>query len=116
MLNNYVLMNSIKTNSTEDIMKAYLKDVYCTFRGSKYILSDSVGKYISEQFTWLAQELGFIQVYTSRYTPAGNSVTEWAYTFLKSSLRNCICNHNTDWDDIADMAMIAYNLFPHSSA
>ena len=64
-------------------------------------LHDRGGEFTSKQSTWLAQELGLIKVYTSPYTPTGNSVIERAHTFLKPSLRNLICNLHTDWDDTA---------------
>ena len=27
-----------------------------------------------------------------------------------------MCNHNTDWDELAHVAMMAYNVFQHSRA
>ena len=65
MLTHYVFMIPIKSRITEDVIKAYLKYLYSTFRGRKCILSDRGGEYTSKQFTWLAQELGFIKMYTS---------------------------------------------------
>ena len=50
-----------KNKITEDIIKTCLKNVYSTFEGSKYILSDTGGEFTSKQFTWLAKELGFIK-------------------------------------------------------
>ena len=86
----------IKSKTTEQVIKAYLKDVFSTYEGSKYILSDSGGELTSKQFTWLVVELGFIKVYTSPYTQTCNSVIERTHTFLKTFLRKPICNHNTD--------------------
>ena len=76
MLSNYVFMVPIKIKTTENIIYAYLKDVYSTFRGSKYIHSDMGSEFTSKQFTWLAKELGFTKVYTSPYTPTGNAIIE----------------------------------------
>ena len=47
MLTNYVFMIPIKSKNNEGIIKAYLKDVYSTFRGSTYILSDRGGEFTS---------------------------------------------------------------------
>ena len=88
MLTNCIFMISVRSKSTEEVIKAYLTDVYSTFGGSKYILSDRGSQFASKQFTRLAKGLGFIKVYTSPYTPTGNSVIEWTYAFLKASLRN----------------------------
>ena len=90
--------------------------MYSTFGGSKYILSDRWMKLTSKLFTWLAKELGFIKVYTSPYAPTDNSGIKQTHASVKASLRKLICNHNIDWDEIAHITTIAYNLFPHSSA
>ena len=71
MLTNYIFIIPIRSNTTEEVIKAYLKDVYSTFGDSKYILNHRGGVFISKQLTWLANELGFIKVYTSPHTPTG---------------------------------------------
>ena len=55
MLTYYIFMIPIKSKTTEVVIKAYLKDVYSTFKDSKYILSDRGGEFTSKQFTWLAR-------------------------------------------------------------
>ena len=69
MLTNYVLMMPIRSESTEEIIKAYLTGVYSTFGGSKYIMSNLISEFTSKQFTLLAKELDVLKVYTSPYTP-----------------------------------------------
>ena len=64
MLTNYVFMIPNRSKSIEEVTTAYLMDVYYKFGGSQYILSDKGGEITSKQFTWLANELGFIKVYT----------------------------------------------------
>ena len=78
-------------------------------------MSDRGSKFTSKQFTWLSYELGFIKVCILPYTPKGNSVIEWTHAFLKASPRKHICNHNIDWDEIAHIATMAYNVFLQSS-
>ena len=56
--------------------------MHSTFRGSKYLLSDRGGKFTVKQFAWLAEELGFIKVYTLPHIPIDHSVTECAHSFL----------------------------------
>ena len=107
----YIFMIPIKSKTTEAVIKAYLKDVYSTFGGSKYILSDRGGEFTSKQFTWLAQESGFIKVYTSPPTQTSNAVIERTQAFLKASLGKCIYNHNTDWDEIAHITAMVLMWF-----
>ena len=114
MLSNYVFNIPNKLKTTQEFIKAYLKDVYSTFRCTTYIISDGGGELTSIQFTWLPQELECIKVCTSPYTPISNSVIEETHTFLNASLRKLICSHNTDWDNIAQIAVMTYNEFPHS--
>ena len=73
-------------SKTTEVIKAYLRDVYSTFGGSKCILSDKGGEFTSKQFMWLAKKLGFIKVFTSHHTLTGNSVIEWTH-FSKSILQ-----------------------------
>ena len=54
--------------------------------------------------------------YTSPHTLLANSLIEYTYSFLKASIRKLFCNHNTYWNELAHVAMMAYNLVPHSSA
>ena len=76
MLMNYVFMIPIRSKSTEEVIKAYMTGMYSTFWGSKYILSEIGREFTSKQFTFLANELGFIKVYT------GNSI-DWVTHFSK---------------------------------
>ena len=64
----------------------------------------------------LAKELGFIKVYTSPCTPAGNSIIEHIFFFLKASIRKLTSNHQVDWDETLHVTTMAYKVFPHSSA
>ena len=107
MLTNYVFLFPIKSKTTEEVIKAYLKNAYSTFGGSKYILSDKGGEFTGKQFTLLVEKLGFIKVYTSH---TGNSVIEQMHSFLKASLPKLICNHNIDWDELTHVAVVAYNV------
>ena len=75
-------IGSIK-KTTEGIINAYLKHVYFTLGGSRYILNDRDGKFTIKQFAWLAMELGFIKIYTFLYTLKGNSVIKRTHYFLK---------------------------------
>ena len=105
MLTNYVFMIHIRSKSTNDIIRAYLTGVYSPFGCSKYMLSDCGSEFTSKKFASLAQALGVFKVYTSPYTPTGNSIIECTHSFLKASIRKLICNHQGDWDDTVHIAM-----------
>ena len=83
---------------------------------ANYILSDRGGEFTSKQFTWLAEELQFIKVYIFPHTLTGNSGIECTCSFWRALLWNLICNHNTDWGELAYIATMVWNVFLHSSA
>ena len=116
MLTNYIFMIPIRSKSTKDIMKAYHTGVYSTFRASKHILSDHDSEFTSKQFKFWAKELGFIKVYTSPYSPTGNSTIECTHSFLKASIRKFIYDHKVDWDETVHIATMANKVYPYSSA
>ena len=109
-------MIPIRSKSTKEVIKAYLTGVYSNFGGSKYMLSDWGNEFTSKQFSFLAKELSFNKVYTSPYTPTGNSIIEWTHSFLKAYIRKLICNHQIDWNETVNIATITYHTFQHSSA
>ena len=107
-----IFMIPFKSKTTEEFIKAYLKDVYSSFRGNQCILNDRRDEFTSKQFTWLAQESGFTKIYTSPDTPTSNVVIERTHVFLKTSLGKSIYNHNTDWR----ISIIYYVWMQHSHA
>ena len=63
----------------------------------------------------ITDQLGFTKVYTSPYTPHSDSLVERCHSFLKNSIRKIRCNYKTDWDHLAYVALMAYNIFPHTA-
>ena len=64
---------------------------------------------------YIADQLGFTKVYTSPYSPSLNSVIEICHNFLENSIRKMRCNHETDWDQLAHIALMVYNIFHHTA-
>ena len=90
MLTGYVFCVPLKTKTAEEILQAYINNVYTRFGGSLKILSDNDTKFknnISEQ---IAKELGVeYKLYTPPYHPASNGRIEGFHAFLKA----CISKH-----------------------
>ena len=84
--------------------------------GSQFILSDNRKEFSSALMAYVADQLGFIKVYTSPYSTHSNSVVERCHSFLKNSMRKMKCNYEADWDQWAHIAMKAYTIFPHTAA
>ena len=62
----------------------------------------------------ITDQLGFTMVYTSPYSP--HSVIERCHIFLKNSIKKVRHTYEIDWDNLAHVAMMAYNIFPHTAA
>ena len=43
-------------------------------------------------------------------------IIEQTHSFLEAPIRKLFCNHHIDWEEIAHIATVAYNVFPHCSA
>ena len=110
MFTNNAFMIPIKSKSIEKVIKSYLKDVYSVFGGNKYILSDRGGNFTSKQSAWLVKNCDLSKYILLLIIPWGISVIEHTHPFLKASIRKLISNHNTDWNELAHEAMLAYNV------
>ena len=64
---------------------------------------------------YVADQKGFIKVYTSPYSPHSNSVVERCHSFLKDLIRKMRCDYEAEWDQLAHIAMVTYNIFPHTA-
>ena len=64
---------------------------------------------------YIADQLWFTKVYTLPYSPHSNSVVERCHSVLKNSIRKMRCNYKTDWDHIAHITVMAYDIFPHTA-
>ena len=111
MLTGYVFCIPLKTKTTEEVLQAYIDNVYSKFGGSVKILSDNYFK--NKIFEQVAKELGVVyKLYTPPYHPASNGRIEGFHAFLKA----CISKHispQLEWDDLVPLACAAYNFIPN---
>ena len=115
ILTSFVNIIPIKDKKTEMVINVYVKYIYADKGGSKFILSDDGKEFSSASMAYIADQLGFTKVYTSPYSPYLNSVIERYDILLQNSIKNLRCNHETDWDQLGHIAVMAYNIFPHTA-
>ena len=115
MLTSFVSIILIKDKKTETMINAYIKYIYADKDRSQFILSDNGKQFSNALMAYITDQLGFTKVYTSPYSPHYNSVVERCHSFLKNSIRKMRCNYKTDWDHVAHIAVMAYNIFPHTT-
>ena len=113
MLTGYVFCIPLKTKTAEEVLQAYIDNVYSKFGGSLKILSDNGTEFKNKIFEQIAKELGVVyKLYTPPYHPASNGRIEGFHAFLKA----CISKHilpQLEWDDLAPLACAAYNFIPN---
>ena len=109
MLTGYVFCVPLKTKAAEEVIQAYIDNVYSKFRGSLKMLSDNGTEFKNKMFEQVAKELGLeYKLYTPPYHPALNSRIEG----LHASLKACIAKHvvpQLEWDVLIPLACAVYN-------
>ena len=113
MFTGYVFCIPLKTKTAEEVLQAYVDNVYLKFGGSMKILSDNGTEFKNKIFEQVAKELGVMyKLYIPPYHPASNGRIEGFHAFLKA----CISKHiapQLEWDDLVPLACAAYNFIPN---
>ena len=113
MLTGYVFCIPLKTKTAEEVIQAYINNLYSKFWGSMKILSDNGMEFKNKIFEQIVKELGVVhKLYTPPYHPASNGRLEGFHAFLKA----CIAKHiapQLEWDDLVPLACGAYNFIPN---
>ena len=107
MLTGYVFCVPLKTKTAEEVIQAYIDNVYSKFWGSIKILSDNGTELKNEIFEEVAKELAIVhKLYIPPYHPASNGRIEGFHAFLKA----CIATHiapQLEWDVLVPLVCAA---------
>ena len=113
MLTGYVFCVPLKTKTSEEVIQAYIDNVYFKCGGLLKLLSDNGTKFKNKMFEQISKELGLeYKLYTLPYHPASNGRIEGFHAFLKV----CIAKHvapQLEWDVLIPLACTAYNFIPN---
>ena len=113
MLTGYVFCIPLKSKTAEEVLQAYINNVYSKFGGSIKILSDNGTEFKNKIFEQVAKELGIVyKLYTPPYHPASNGRIEGFHAFLKACISKDI-SPQLEWDDLVLLACAAYNFIPN---
>ena len=113
MLTGYTWCIPIVDKSAETIVRAYIKEVYSKYGGSRKILSDNGTEFKNKLFEQVAHELGIEhKVYSPPYHPASNGRIEGFHSFLKACLAKHISN-SLEWDEMVHLVCSVYNFLPN---
>ena len=113
MLMGHVFCIPLRTKTAEEVLQAYIDNMYSKFGGSMKILSDNGTEFKNKIFEQVAKELGVVyKLYTPPYHPTSNGRIEGFHAFLKA----CISKHivpQLEWDDLVPLACAAYIFIPN---
>ena len=113
MLTRYVFCIPLKSKQANEVLQAYIDNVYVKFSGSLKILSDIGTKFKNQLFEQIAKELGVKhKIYTAPYRPSSNGCIEGFHNFLKA----CIAKHissQLEWTHVTPLVCAAYNFLPN---
>ena len=112
MLTGYVFCIPLKTKQANEVLQAYIDNVFAKFGGSLKILSDNGTEFKNCLFETVAKELGVKHnIYTAPYRPSSNGCIKGLHNFLKA----CISKHvspQLEWTSIVPLACTTYNFLP----
>ena len=115
MLTGFTFCIPLKSKHAEDVIKAYINHICCTFGPSRKILTDNSTEFKNKLWTEVFEKLRIEQKFTPIYSPQCNGRIEGFHKFLKATiakqLETCV-----EWDDLVWKATAAYNFFPTESA
>ena len=113
MLTGYTWCIPIADKSAETIVRAYIREVYSKYGGSRKILSDNGTEFKNKLFEQVAQELGIEhKVYSPPYHPASNGRIEGFHSFLKACLAKHILS-SLECDKMVHLVCSIYNFLPN---
>ena len=113
MLTGYVFYVPLKTKITEEVIQAYIDNVYSKSGGSLKMLSDNGTEFRNKMFEQISKELGLeYKLYTPPYHPALNGRIEGFHAFLKAFITKHMVPQ-LEWDVLIPLACATYNFIPN---
>ena len=105
----------MKSKRAEDVIRAYINHICCTFGPSRKILTDNGTKFKNKLWTEVFEKLRTEQKFTPIYSPQCNGRIEGFHKFLKATIAKQLETH-VEWDNLVWKATAAYNFFPTESS
>ena len=115
MLTGFTFCIPLKSKRAEDVIKAYINHICCTFGPSRKILTDNGTEFKNKLWTEVFEKLRKEQKFTPIYSPQCNSRIEGFHKFLKATIAKQL-ETRVEWDDLVWKATAAYNFFPTESS
>ena len=95
MLTGFTWCVPLKTKTAEEVVKAYMDHIYCSFGGSIKILTDNGTEFKNKLFKEVISKLGTeFSIHSPPYRPQSNGKIEGFHRFLKMCIASILI---TDW-------------------
>ena len=115
MLTGFTFCIPLKSKRAEDMIKAYIDHICCTFGPSRKILTDNGTEFKNKLWTEVFEKLRIEQKFTLIYSPQCNGRIEGFHKFLKAMIAKQL-ETRVEWDALVWKATAAYNFFPTESS
>ena len=115
MLTGFTFCIPLKSKCAEDVMKAYIYHICCTFGPSRKILTDNGTELKNKLWTEVFEKLKIEQKFTPIYSPQCNGRIKGFQKFLKATIAKQLETH-IEWDDLVWKVTAAYNFLPTESS
>ena len=115
MLTGFTFCIPLKSKCAEDVIKAYIDQICCTFGPSRKILTDNSTEFKNKLWMDVFKKLKIEQKFTPIYLPQCNDRIEGFHKFLKATIAKQL-ETRVEWDDLVWKATAAYNFFPTESS
>ena len=113
MLTGYVFCVPLKTKTSEEVIQAYIDNVYSKFGGSLKMMSDNGTEFKNNMFEHISKELGLeYKLYTAPYHPASNGRIEGFHASLEAYIAKHVAPQ-LEWDVWIPLACATYNFIPN---
>ena len=115
MLTGFTFCIPLKSKCAEDVIKAYIDHICCTFGPSRKIPTDNGTEFKNKLWTEVFEKLRIEQKFTPIYSPQCNGRIKGFHKFLKATIAKQLETH-VEWDNLVWKATAAYNFFPTESS
>ena len=115
MLTGFTFCIPLKSKHAEDVIKAYIDHICCTFGPSRKILTDNGTEFKNKLWTKVFEKLKTEQKFTPIYSPQCNGRIEGFHKFPKVTIAKQL-ETRVEWDDLVWKATAAYNFSPTESS
>ena len=114
-LTSWQMVKAIPDKEAITVANAIFGKLILEHWGTEILLSDSGKEFTNDTLSYVFQEFGVEQHFTSPFTPRTNGKTENFNKFLKASVRKYCQEDKASWDQVLDHILFSYQCCPHTS-